>query len=168
MNYNSYGVPNYGVQPKSPQQLMDEYANTMAQYQAMMSGQAKQPPIMPQNTSVSERGQFVKVASFEEVKDYPTSLDGTATLFFDFEHRVFWSKKFLNGSHAIQAFKFEPINSAETSTAKEEEVDYTKELEAIPDPTTERLDKLEKMIESLIVKKSPTKTKKAEEVKNEI
>lgn len=169
MNYNPYANP-YGMQQKSPQQMQEEYQALMAQYTNMFNQQQPQQN-KQQNPAVSEKGQFVKVANFEEVSEYPTSLDGTATLFFDFKNKVFWSKKFLNGGHSIQAFTFQPVNSTENTKSKDdEEIDYTKELENIKDPTTERLDKLEKMIESLASKKTPVgrPKKEKEDIKDEI
>lgn len=134
--------------------MQNEFNSLMAQYQTLSANNTMLTQPGKGSTAVSEKGEFIKVKNFDEVKDYPTRLDGTATLFFDFENKVFWSKKFINGGHAIQAFKFDPINNAETP--KEEpanEIDYTDLFENVSDATEERFTKIESMLADLLNKK---------------
>lgn len=91
----------------------------MQQYQNMYRN--INPAISPNNnfnnytptnqTAVSVSGDYKIIEKYAEVENTPTRLDGTATLFFDFDNMVFWSKKFVNGQHAIQSYKFLPINN---------------------------------------------------------
>ena len=58
--------------------------------------------LIPKSMNISSNipctnGTYTKVTSYNDVENTPTPTDGTATLFFDFEHGVFWSKKFVNG-----------------------------------------------------------------------
>ncbi|MEG2924495.1 MAG: hypothetical protein RR848_08495 [Oscillospiraceae bacterium] len=157
MPFNPYAP--YGMQQKSPQQMQEELNQLMAQYSNMFNAV---PNGQPQKAAaVGDKGEFVKVANFQEVEEYPTRLDGTATLLFDFNNRVFWSKKFANGGHSIQAFKFEPVNNAEP-VKSDTETDYTKILEDMPDATEERFSKLENSISELskLLKTSKEKPKK--------
>lgn len=164
------------------QQKMSEYQNMVSQFNNGFSKpQTVQP--LPQNSGLTSKGQFIGVTSIDEVTDAPTALDGSATLFIDFKNKVFWSKKFVSGSHQIQAYKYEPINVASATVQAEETIDFTKELEnmEILEPNNERIDKLEEMMKELlnripdkkIISKtskpitSPTSTIK-EIVKNEI
>lgn len=162
MPFNPYAP--YGMPQKPPEQMQQEINQLMGQYQNMF-GQAGQPTSKPQ--AVGERGEFVKVSSFEEVEEYPTRLDGTATLFFDFKNRVFWSKKFSNGGHSIQAFKFEPVNNAEPLKT-EEEIDYTKMLDDVPDPNEERFSRIESILEQLLIQQNPKPKKQKEAPVDEI
>lgn len=157
--YNPYGMPQ-----KSPEQMQQEINQLMGQYQNMF-GQVQQPA-KPQ--SMGERGEFVKVSDFSsEVEDAPTRLDGTPTLFFDFSNRVFWSKKFSNGGHSIQAFKFEPVNTPEPSKATDA-IDYTKVFDDMPDPTEERFNKLEDAVSEILTLLKPKAKKEKEAPKDEI
>lgn len=153
--YNPYGVPQ-----KSPEQMQQEINQLMGQYQNMFN-QAAQPTQSTKPQAVGERGEFVKVSDFNEVEDAPTRLDGTATLFFDFKNRVFWSKKFSNGGHSIQAFKFEPVN-VEDPIKVDDSIDYTKAFEDVPDPTEERFSKLESSVGEILALIKPSKPQKKE------
>lgn len=116
---------------KTPEQLAQEYNQIMQQYQNMYRNIA--PGMSNINTSpntnninnyanqnaVSSSGDYKIIEKYSEVENTPTRLDGTASLFFDFDNMVFWSKKFVNGQHAIQSYKFMPINTnADVSTSQ--------------------------------------------------
>ena len=112
-----YNYSPYGMSMKTPEQLNQEYAQLMQQYQNMYRAVNMQgpPQMQMQNLSnqsaVSTSGDYKIVEKYADVENTPTRLDGTASLFFDFTNMVFWSKKFINGQHAIQAYKFMPINT---------------------------------------------------------
>ena len=115
--YNAHYAP-----LKTPEQINQEYNQIMQQYQNMYRN--INPAITPNNNfnpnytpptttqnAVSVAGDYRIVEKYSEVENTPTRLDGTASLFFDFDNMVFWSKKFVNGQHAIQSYKFMPINN---------------------------------------------------------
>jgi hypothetical protein len=148
--YNPYGAL------KTPEQINQEYASMMQQYQNMYRNINPMPNTMynnppAQQNAVSTAGDYKIVNKYEEVENTPTRLDGTASLFFDFDNMVFWSKKFVNGQHAVQAYKFMPINnnseqtntSAEETTPKEPELFENKVLKLLED-LSERVKVLEK------------------------
>lgn len=153
------------IQQKSPQQMQNEYNQAMQQYQNLY-GQYNQSQQLPnnisqnsniQNIGLTTSGLFRSVSGADEVTESPTALDGSATLFFDFANKVFWSKKYVSGRHEIQAYEFKAINSiVDNKKVVDDEIDLEKELinlEPIKTITDERLDRIEKMIESLISKK---------------
>ena len=129
---NNFHNP-YGAALKTPEQINQEYNQIMQQYQNMYRNIN---PVMQLNNgfnnnynnvvtsqpAVSVSGDYKIIEKYAEVENTPTSLDGTASLFFDFDNMVFWSKKFVNGQHAVQAYKFMPINNnTESSTAVQPE-----------------------------------------------
>jgi hypothetical protein len=128
--YNPYGAL------KTPEQLSQEYAAMMQQYQTMYRNLNPVPNNIYNNqtvqqNAVSTAGDYRIVDKYEEVENTPTRLDGTASLFFDFDNMVFWSKKFVNGQHAIQSYKFMPINnnSEPTPTLEEDSPNETESFE---------------------------------------
>lgn len=166
-----YGMGNYGygynnIPMKSPQQLQQEYSNLMQQYQNIYNTQYQNNmPIQSPNSgqvssSPSISGSYTKVSNYSEVENAPTPTDGTANLFFDFEHGVFWSKKFANGQHTIQSFTFRPLNqNGDVTPSKESEQAPVKEdNNIIQEPVFkeidlsgvyERLDKIENKLSKL-------------------
>lgn len=94
---------------KSLEQLMQE--NQMLQSQ--MSGYAPPQAVQQPIPMMQRRGEYVNVKSVDEMHSAATRLDGTPTLFIDEEHGVFWSKKYVNGSHSVQAFSFAPLVTQE-------------------------------------------------------
>lgn len=167
-NGMNYGYSYNPIPMKTPQQLQQEYSNLMQQYQTIYNTQFPNPNINniqtnnmgQQSSSPCVSGSYTKVSGYSEVENAPTPTDGTATLFFDFEHGVFWSKKFANGQHTIQSFAFRPLNQNGDITPKEEPVLVKEEVkETIPTPNInlddlyERLDKLENKISKITTNK---------------
>lgn len=126
---NGYPIPNYGrPYPKTPEQIQNEMQASLDQYQNMFqSYQMTQPQVRQQSR---RGGEYYEVVDVHDMEEAPTRLDGTPALFFDFKNRVFWSKKYVNGAHSIQTYRFEPILSS--SEVAEEPRDYTKELDEKP------------------------------------
>ena len=178
-----YGLNNYGynynpIPMKTPQQLQQEYSNLMQQYQNIYNSQytpanvnnmQMQPNTNLGNTSPSIQGAYTKVSGYSEVENAPTPTDGTATLFFDFEHGVFWSKKFANGQHTIQSFTFRPLNQNGDiiSNIKEEQVAIKEDPKQVEIPNTnidlnelyERLSNIENKLGKMTApKQTATKT----------
>lgn len=104
--------------------LYAQYKQAQAQMQAQMNNMNAQPSVNI-NPAMGQRGTWLQVRDYKEVENYPVPTDGTPTLFFDFEHGMFYSKKFANGQCCIQDFYFGP-----TSGMSEKE-------QAIPEPSIE-------------------------------
>lgn len=144
---------------KTPEQLQMEYNNLMQQYQGAFNRNNPMfsyPQTNMQTPALSNKGTYQYVKDIKEVENTPVALDGSASLFFDFDNGVFWSKKYENGQHKIQTFIFkayngnEPLNSGENKADKgEKEPDKIKLLE-------ERISKLESNLNK--VKKETKKT----------
>ena len=177
------GINNYGynfspIPMKTPQQLQQEYSNLMQQYQSLYNAQypntnmnniMQNSNIVNNGSNPSVQGSYTKVSGYSEVENAPTPTDGTATLFFDFEHGVFWSKKFSNGQHIIQSFAFRPLNQNGdvANVIKEQEPIITKE-ETMQEPEKqtpkidlnqlyERLDKIENKLSKISSKQNSDK-----------
>ena len=149
MAYNPYAA--MGFPAKTPEQLAQEYNSLLTNYQNVyrnMQPMAAVPSQTPNVNAVSNAGDYRLVNKYDEVINTPTRLDGTASLFFDFDNMVFWSKKFVNGQHTIQAYKFMPINnSPEQTDTVENKSDDSKSNELdILSTIVDRLDKLEQRI----------------------
>jgi outer membrane murein-binding lipoprotein Lpp len=108
--YGTYGapIPNYNVNNS-----VDQLYNTYKQMQSQM--QANTQPTVNVNPSMGQRGIFIQISDYKEVENYHVPTDGTPTLFFDFVHYVFYSKKFANGQCSIQSFVFSPMNGNGTN-----------------------------------------------------
>lgn len=183
MNYNLYNPYNI-IPTKTPQQLQNEYSNLLQQYQGMynnlngINNQNNIPNSTPSVNVPSTNGTYTKVSSYNEVENYPTPTDGTATLFFDFEHGVFWSKKFSNGQHIIQSFAFRPLNQngditkqeVETKSNKEEVAEVTEIAPETPKQDykyNELVERLEKL-ENKFLRLNSSKQNKSRIVKDEV
>ena len=155
----TYPYNNFNMGMKTPEQLAQEYNNLMQNYQNIYNANqmlqktniapAMNAPAMPTNQVVSNTGDYKTVEKFADVETSPTRLDGTATLFFDFNNMVFWSKKFINGQHTIQAYKFCPINKEPIDTVEDKPADthnekMDSELSDTLKTIIERLNNLEK------------------------
>ena len=117
--FGTYGAPMpIGFVPGAAvDQLYNSYKqalDTLMNYQrgSQIPPQQQQPQPQSQgNNAMGQRGTFIQVSGYKDVDNYPVPLDGTPTLFFDYEHMVFWSKKFVNGQTCVQSFVFGPVNS---------------------------------------------------------
>lgn len=122
----------------------------------------QQPQMQPQqNLSMGQRGSWSSIGDFKEVENAPVPFNGTPILFFDFQHGVFYSKKFVNGQCSIQPFGFAPLNSvAEKPAQVEPQPQPQPQIQATPtlDEATisaifEKIDMLAQRIEKLEPKK---------------
>jgi hypothetical protein len=177
--YGTYGapIPNYNAN-NSIDQLYNSYKQMQSQMQSNV-----QPTVNP---SMGQRGIFIQISDYKEVENYPVPTDGTPTLFFDFVHYVFYSKKFANGQCSIQSFVFSPMNGNGTSSSdtdnkveenKQNDNAETQDSNINPDKETlniilEKIDETNKKVASLDRKvnklQSKSKTIKAEENVNEL
>jgi hypothetical protein len=101
--YGVYGAPMPNYNPNVNASIDNMYA-AYKQSQAQMMGNNQ--PSMNVNPSMGQRGVWIQVHDYKEVENYPVPADGTPTLFFDFEHGMFYSKKFVNGQCCVQDFYF--------------------------------------------------------------
>lgn len=149
-NYNRGMNP--GCYPKSPQQLQAEIESALNQYRETFNTYrtTAPPAYISPNGGTRRSGEYVEVADYQEMENADTRLDGVPTLFVDFKNRVFWSKKWVNGGHSVQAFHFEPIIGAPVSSEQQDPIDYVEDLNEKPeDKSEERLQNLEKTMGSL-------------------
>ena len=143
-----FGNP-YGANPYLPRMPMPGYGQPMKtpdQYQAELLKQL-QPNLEAYNQQynaykeqqnlMNNSGQYIKVASYEEVKQIQAPSDGRPVIIIDDANGFLYSKKFDNGQEYIKAFRLVPNEAKEeTATPKEED-------KSVLDKILERLDKLE-------------------------
>jgi len=86
-----------------------------------------------QQTIMNNSGQYIKVATYEEVKQIQAPSDGRPVIIIDDANGFLYSKKFDNGQEYIKSFRLVP------NEAKEE----SKKEDSVLDKILERLDKLE-------------------------
>ena len=143
-----FGSP-YGANPYLPRMPMPGYGQplkTPEQYQAELLKQL-QPNLeaynqqynayKEQQTLLNNSGQYIKVASYEEVKQIQAPSDGRPVIIIDDANGFLYSKKFDNGQEYIKAFRLVP-NEAKEETAAPKEED-----KSVLDDILARLDKLE-------------------------
>ena len=71
---------------------------------------------MPQNSQIVPNNAISVVGTYQYVNDYndvanaPVPVDGTAKLFINFNQKIMWAKKFVDGKHNIQAYMFDVYN----------------------------------------------------------
>ena len=141
-----FGNP-YGANPYLPRMPMPGYGQPMKtpdQYQAELLKQL-QPNLEAYNQQynaykeqqnlMNNSGQYIKVASYEEVKQIQAPSDGRPVIIIDDANGFLYSKKFDNGQEYIKAFRLVP-NEAKEETAKTEENNVLNNI-------LERLDRLE-------------------------
>lgn len=118
----------------------------------------------PSNNPIGQQGIFKQVREYKEVENASVAADGTPTLFFDFQHGIFYSKKYVEGRCTIQPYSFAPINN----TPDNEPISTNSESEASAMPTVSevtlsailsKLDELTQRIEKLEPKKLIRKDK---------
>lgn len=147
---NPYLNNPYGANPYLPRMPMPGFGQPMKtpdQYQAELLKQL-QPNLdmynqqynafQQQQTMMNNSGQYIKVASYEEVKQIQAPSDGRPVIIIDDANGFLYSKKFDNGQEFIKAFRLVPNEAKEEVSApvKNEENDVLKQI-------MERLDKLE-------------------------
>ncbi len=143
---------------KSPEQMQQEMAQMMNQYNEMyqrMSGWSPNSPnqVIDDTFAKRRRGEYAEVHDPSEVEKASVPMDGTPRLFFDFKNGRFWAKKYENGQNYVTPYSFSSLmqTTADAAVAPSEPaVDYTKELATQNEPEKntddERLDRLEAMM----------------------
>jgi hypothetical protein len=137
-------------------------AQMQAENQQMMQqlyGGGYQPPFFqPQQAApapVRRRGEYVEVASEQEMQAASVRMDGTPTLFIDFGQKLLWSKKYANGKVELDVFRFDRPEFSTVQSSDDIEIVEDTDGDKIS-AITERLNKLETAINGL-VKKGRTK-----------
>jgi hypothetical protein len=123
----------YGANPYLPRMPMPNFAGpiqTPEQYKAELLRQI-QPNLdmykqqysayQQQQTMMNNSGQYIKVATYDEVKQVQAPSDGRPIIIIDDTNGFLYSKKFENGQEYIKAFRLVP-NEAKEETPKEEPV----------------------------------------------
>lgn len=122
-------VPPYG-QMKTPEQYQ---ADLLKQLQPNLDAYNQQyATYQQQQTIMNNSGQYVKVSSYEEVKQIQAPSDGRPVIIIDDANGFLYSKKFDNGQEYIKAFRLVP-----------NEVKEEKQEENVLQEIMKRLDKLE-------------------------
>lgn len=107
-------------------QLYQQYKNILNSLQNNMCpqpNQQRQQNAQSANPAMGQRGMFIQVNDYKDVENYPVSPDGTPTLFFDYQHGFFWSKKLLNGQTVVQDFVFAPRSGMTQSETADTSLD---------------------------------------------
>lgn len=105
-----------------------------------------------QQTTMANSGHYIKVSSYDEVKEIQATSDGKPVIIIDDKNGMLYSKKFENGSEYIKAFRLMPAEaqqevgekkSHEKETPKQDEVSPLEEILNKLDSMDNRLKKLE-------------------------
>lgn len=147
MAYNPYAMSNPYLYPtygnKTPDQLAQEL-------QQMIANNPYAQPSAPNNPAMDNRGDYMEVKDPKVVETYPARIDGKATLFFDFEHWTFCSKKLINGKPSLQWFCFQPLNNSAEAVTNPDPQNTAEDTQMVQDESSDGnalsmiLDKLEK------------------------
>lgn len=125
------------------------------QYQQLQQNNPYNPNTQP-NNAVNNRGDYITVRDYQQVETTPARTDGVATLFFDFDNKIFYSKKLLNGKPSIQTFTFDflngsnsndikPVDQETTNPQDTPKIDYNEVLSEL----VNRFDKVERKLKKL-------------------
>lgn len=145
-NFNPYMMPGMMSVGQTP-----NIDNLYAQYKNMQAQMNAQPSVNV-NPAMGQRGIWVQIREYKEVENSPVPTDGTPMLFFDYEHGVFYSKKFANGQCCIQDFYFGPTNGSSNSNKEEEAMpapQVNSDMNPLFSALFDKLDELSKQIGAL-------------------
>lgn len=136
-------MPNFA----GPIQTPDQYkADLLRQLQPNLDMYNQQYKAMQQQQNMmANSGQYIKVSSYEEVKQIQAPSDGRPVIVIDDANGFLYSKKFENGQEYIKAFRLVPNEAVPNDTPKEEEPEKsakTEENDTLKE-ILKRLDKLE-------------------------
>ena len=129
-------IPGYGQPMKTPDQYQ---AELLKQLQPNLDAYNQQYTAFQQQQALMQNsGQYVKVSSYEEVKQIQAPSDGRPVIIIDDANGFLYSKKFENGQEYIKAFRLVPneVKEETTTTPKAEENNVLNEI-------LKRLDRLE-------------------------
>lgn len=125
------------------------------QYQQLQQNNPYNPNTQP-NNAVNNRGDYITVKDYQQVETTPARTDGVATLFFDFDNKIFYSKKLLNGKPSIQTFTFDFLNGSSPNDTKPMEPESANTEDSVQPNYNEvltelinRFDKMERKIKKI-------------------
>lgn len=119
-----FPMPPYGQPMKSPEQYQ---ADLLKQLQPNLDVYNQQySAYQQQQTIMNNSGQYVKVSSYEEVKQVQAPSDGRPVIIIDDTNGFLYSKKFDNGQEYIKAFRLVPNEIKEEKPPVEEKPVETK------------------------------------------
>lgn len=98
-----------------------------------------------QQTTMANSGHYIKVSSYDEVKEIQATSDGKPVIIIDDKNGMLYSKKFENGSEYIKAFRLMPAEAHEESRKVEEPVKEEIPKQDEVSPLEEILNKLDSM-----------------------
>lgn len=144
-----YGM---GVSPFNPRPMKtpEQYkADLLRQLQPNLDAYNLQyDQFQRQQSTMANTGHYIKVSSYDEVKEIQATSDGKPVIIIDDKNGMLYSKKFENGSEYIKAFRLMPAEAQQEVNKKEAHEDPAKEetpKEKVASPLEEILNKLESM-----------------------
>lgn len=111
-------MPGYGQPMKTPDQYQAELLRQLQPNLDMYNQQYKE--YQQQQTIMNNSGQYIKVTSYDEVKQIQAPSDGKPVIIIDDANGFLYSKKFENGQEYIKAFRLVPNEAVSNGTANEE------------------------------------------------
>jgi hypothetical protein len=147
MPQNGQFMPNQPL--KTPEQYKEEISKQMGEQLNQYNNYYQQATA--QQKMQTNSGSYVKVNSYDEVKNIQAPADGKPVIIIDETNGKLYSKRFDNGQEYIKGFALNPLENSDskTSEAKQPEPNATtpvedkNALEAILNRINDRLDKLE-------------------------
>ena len=133
--------------PRMPMQTPDQYrADLLRQLQPNLDMYNQQYNAYQQQANLmANSGNYVKVTSYEEVRNLQAPSDGRPIIIIDDANGFLYSKKFENGQEYIKAFRLVPNEAVTNGTPNEEnsiKCDKNEENDTLKS-ILDRLDKLE-------------------------
>lgn len=135
-------MPQYG-QMKTPEQYQADLLKQLQPNLDMYNQQYN--AYQQQQTMIQNSGQYIKVASYDEVKQIQAPSDGRPVIIIDDANGFLYSKKFDNGQEYIKAFRLVPnesVSNVQPNETKSTSMDKNDENVTLQD-ILKRLDKLE-------------------------
>lgn len=147
----AYPYPTFAPQPmKSPDQYK---AELLQQLQPNLDAYNQQyAEYQKQQTNMANSGRYIKVASYDEVKNIQATSDGKPIIIIDEANGMLYSKKFEDGTEFIKGFKLVPNEAEEETPVKVEEETKDDPLSQILEKLNSFDDRLSKL-EGLIMRK---------------
>ena len=151
-------MPQYG-QMKTPEQYQ---AELLKQLQPNLEAYNQQyTAYQQQQTMMNNSGSYVKVSSYEEVKQIQAPSDGRPVIIIDDANGFLYSKKFDNGQEYIKAFRLVPNETVTNGTPNDENsVKSDKNAENVT------LQNILQRLEKLEAKQDGTSGRVDEQIKN--
>ena len=136
-------MPGYGQPMQTPDQYKAELLRQLQPNLDIYNQQYKE--YQQQQNVMNNSGSYVKVSSYDEVKQIQAPSDGRPVIIIDDANGFLYSKKFENGQEYIKAFRLVPNEAVSNVTSNEEQKnmdDKNAENDTIK-KILDRLDKLE-------------------------